>query len=127
MTMTPSEPHIDRNALIVSLIAGIDSQPFGDRPNLLADEDFVLDLDGEWVKLEYGYANASSQKILIGAWYGCVLYGPRTSFHDEQDAKRRDAQADIDSKPHYRMITTYEQRLLRYATKRADEILSSRP
>lgn len=124
---------MNKDTLITSLVASLEAAKH--KPDMLTDEDFVLDPAGEWIKHGNNWTTRTSS-IYLGAMlyggFGVLMHNPltgrpyqKTDWDIEQEAKQKEFEAEINALPGHRIITTHEQRLVRYATKRANEIIFS--
>ena len=80
--------------IMAALIAAIDVAK--DKPYMYTDEDFTKDHKGNWVKFDDGrWDSVFGREVMLKVFIGVK----------------------------YKLITTYEQRLVRYAAKRTKEIM----
>jgi len=112
-----------REALIASLIAALDTNR-GKVP--LIDEDFKEDPEGDWYKTGGTvWSSKEVSKLSNRAMFVPMHFGKLTEWDIEarQDADEYDAK--VDAAKSFSRVTTFEQRLVRYATQRADEIINA--
>ena len=117
---------MEREALITALVAGYMTSRDVHIP--LLDEDMTPDRDGEFVKYWESWSWASSLKYMDAVYGGS--FGVKTWVGDTpkwvlDDIERHKKFCDeVDALPRYKTVTTFEQRIIRFATKKADEILA---
>lgn len=107
---------------MVALIAAIDAAK--DKPEMYTDEDFIEDPEGEWIKRNNGRWDCT----IGGETILRTFLGPSMSiFKTAEDPVMKKALDEellkMSQAIKYRLVTTYEQRLVRYAAGRAKEIV----
>lgn len=109
-----------REALVVALIAGYENNRIAVK---LEDEDFEPNSSGEWIKSEGGYGTRMGAKCFEWAFSGSISFraSPETRKLEQEAMLKRIKL--IDDMPGYNLITTWDQRAVRQATRRAEEIL----
>lgn len=113
--------------LVASIIANCESNRHLVR---LLDEDFTLDPAGEWVNYKGTWHTRTFLLATNSYIYGTVgiktWHGPDPWWIIQDREKKDEADKEVHALPGYRMVTTYEERVKRYAKKRAKEILGDR-
>ena len=125
--------NMEREALITALIAGAENNPSKVQ---LEDEDFVIDPEGEWFK-DHGHYNTVTFLRAMDMASMPIMY----TFDPFTDQKTRNRLKVIWDMEHelaksktdqriaqlvgYRLVTSLKYRMIRYTTKRADEIFAT--
>lgn len=121
---------LNREMLVASLIANAD----GRAP--LEDEDFDLDREGDWVKETHGWSNVTCGRYWARAQYPLMLtFSPYTSeegrrqltvkYEEELNEALKKYDDRVAELRRHKIITTGEYRLVRWANRRADEIINN--
>lgn len=119
---------MDKQALILSLVAGYETSK--DVRIELMDEDMKLDPKGGWVKYNGAWCDAMSliftDAIIFGGGFGVkTWYGDTPQWILDDRARHIEFERTINALPRYSVATTCEHRMIRQATKRAEEILAN--
>lgn len=94
----------------------------------LLDEDFAEDHKGFWVQYRGGWSIANTLKVKDRAFMlpAVRVWGEYEPEYVKKDRERHEAFcAEIDSLPRFSLITTWEQRAIRTATRRAEQLLAA--
>lgn len=130
---TNTHSHMNHNDLITALLAGAENNPSKVQ---LEDEDFVMDLEGEWVKENGHYSTVTLLRAFDMASRPFMhTFNPFTPQEErdrlsevwkaENELAVRKLEERIAKLVRHRLVTSFEYRMIRYVTKRADEILAA--
>ncbi len=110
---------MDYETLVTMLVASYEGMAH-ERPDLLRDEDFRPNPQGEWVKPGGWFTKGGHRRYLK------LVHQPFGVPPDlVSQASLNDQLAKLEALPTYDMITTHEYRVIRWARERAKEYMQS--